>query len=331
MMKKFYIFVICVIATGGLHAQITLTSSNNTPSIGDSFRYMIDLQTTVMIGQGGANQTWDLTGAVQDTAGTLKYVDVSTGAGSSNFPDANILEISAGAESYLSKSSSGLNFEGNYVPSYFQLVYTDKRENLKFPMTYNDVFNETFAGTLQNLQTGQTVERSGTLEIKADGYGDLELPYGTISNVLRVMHVAVYVDTFNGMHLTDYRDTVYTWHNAQTGVNVASYSVNYTNGSKTVAQFNYLQQSDVVTGIKKPELNNGNLSLYPNPSSETVYIKNNGDPTVAGIFDVNGNRLQTVELQQGQNSVNISALNPGVYFLRNTARGHRNATRFVVK
>jgi hypothetical protein len=126
-------------------------------------------------GKEGPNQTWDFS-SLSGASTTFNYVSLNNGTEPSTYPNANLVEITDAGETYFNNPASELSLEGQLVPGVARLINTDKREFLKFPITYNDVFNGTFDGTIENIAINQTFDRGGTIEIKSDGYGDLILP-----------------------------------------------------------------------------------------------------------------------------------------------------------
>jgi hypothetical protein len=68
---------------------------------------------------------------------------------------------------------------------------------------------------------------------------------------------------------------------------------------------------EVATDI---DVNNKDISLYPNPASQTLYFNNLEANTPLEIYDRSGNKVVTTRIDG--NSVNISALQKGIYLVR---------------
>jgi hypothetical protein len=62
------------------------------------------------------------------------------------------------------------------------------------------------------------------------------------------------------------------------------------------------------------DLNNNEISLYPNPASQTLYFNNLEVNTPVEIYDRSGNKVMSSTPRN--NSVNISNLPKGIYFVR---------------
>lgn len=65
------------------------------------------------------------------------------------------------------------------------------------------------------------------------------------------------------------------------------------------------------TGVDELEV--ANSSLFPNPAANNVYLRS--DVTgIVSVFDLLGNQVLIQSIQMGQNTINIEALNNGLYF-----------------
>jgi len=58
------------------------------------------------------------------------------------------------------------------------------------------------------------------------------------------------------------------------------------------------------------------VKVYPNPASETVYIEINGyaGPIIFELYSADGNRVLTTDLPGGNHQIDVSRLNPGLYY-----------------
>jgi len=316
-MKKFSIlsaFFICVLQ---VNAQITLTSSN-IPIVGDSFDYYYQENYPFDVSQSGANQTWDFYSA-SGTLATINIINPSSSMDQSSFPSANLVGTQTVnaiyTESYFSSSSSDLSLEGNFLPGTFRIIYLDKQEYLKFPITYNDSFNETFAGTLEDLSSSLTYDRTGTAVITADGYGDLILPYTTVHNVLKVKLTYDITDTFMGFPFYS-TQVINIWYNMATRFYLASTTEVYSNSVLQSSSASYIDQSDLVLGIDDSSLNVNNILVYPNPASNFFQIKNTSrEILTAKIIDISGRNVKTLTINIGDSQIDSSNLRSGVYLI----------------
>ncbi len=310
-MKKSYLpFLFLLLLSVSAVGQITLTSAANTPQIGDSFTYYGALSPTINVRNNGANQTWDFS-SLTTIYDTVAYDDVANSTEPSSFPNATIVENSAtSTEVFYEISSSELSSWSQKYSNDSRVNYTDKREVLKFPITYNDVFNETYAGTI--FGNGTSLNLTGTISINAAGYGSLITSYGQVDDVLKIEVVSNY--TYTGLP-TNYVDTISLWYNAFTRSFIASTSYGYSDGSLFISSALCITQDDLVTGINAPT-SYVPTSLYPNPASDFVQLKNtsNSSNIEVAFYGVEGALIKTEQTQGAQ--VDISDLKSGIYIVK---------------
>jgi len=72
---------------------------------------------------------------------------------------------------------------------------------------------------------------------------------------------------------------------------------------------------NVVNNTSIWEIDLDRLSIYPNPCYETAIIES-VEETEAQLFDLQGKLLQKFLLRQGRNTISLSNLTKGIYFLR---------------
>ncbi len=331
-MKKTLLTFSCIIALTGLHAQITLNSSTHIPSIGSSYDYYAVSSPSLNISQGGANANWDFSGLAGSLI-TIDYIDPANALDPSSFPLADIVGATtqggATTENYYSTSNSDLTIVGNYQPNVLRVTYTNPRELMKFPITYGNTFSETFSGTNENLAVTSSMDADGTVDIEADGYGNLILPYTTVQNVLRIRVVTNTDLSFMSTPIGTATDTIYMWYNASTKSRIASYTISYLNGILNFTAATYIDQSDLVTGgIGLPEFDYS-YSFYPNPASDFITFNNANDITSVSIYSLDGKAVLSAELT-GQ-KLDISDLEKGMYLLQYATQGKTYTEKLIIE
>ncbi len=315
-MKKTILILLMVISTSCAIAQITITSATQSPQVGQSVNYHFDDDVSkAAIYLTGANQTWDISN-ISGTLTPTEFIDISNSTSPNQFTDANIVSEDSGNEIYLKNSTTSFSQVGLIIPNAATIHYSDPRELVTFPMTYNDVSNESFAGSVTNA-TGQTLTRSGNSLIMADGYGDLVLPYGTVSNVLRVMDVANYTDEINGTVLFNYTDTIVTWYDQNTNLRVATMTIFYVNGTEFVAPTcSYLSEADLL-GLKYSNLDHSPYRLFPNPTENSITIDNpTNDKITIEIYNNLGAYVKSIENLHGTQHLELNDLVTGMYIFK---------------
>jgi len=329
-MRKKFLFMICgALTISAISAQITLTHETSAPRIGDVFNYhSLNVTGNLDVYHGGVNQEWDMSAVEEGFLIEHKYVSVAESTQPLSASNLVCIAEMSGikAETYYTASSTGLVLNKLVMPSVATTSYTDEREFLKFPLAYNQEYNETFAGTITNISAGQTFDVNGTAKIKADGYGKLKLPFGAVNNVLRVKvaYDYTYSMDFFGFPLTvsTLRDTVYLWYNANTRDYIANYSVGYgdtgTGMKKMSATLQYLSSNDLSLSAINAVYNNS-VAIYPNPAQEIINIKGTNEIPDVKIYNVNGVLLR----QEKSSVINISEFANGMYLIEISGKKYK--------
>jgi len=76
------------------------------------------------------------------------------------------------------------------------------------------------------------------------------------------------------------------------------------------------------------DLNQLNISIYPNPTSDIVYIDGNYSQLKVGVFDILGKQLMNKSIT---NTIDISQLEKGVYILQLSDGSKLTAQRIIKK
>lgn len=344
----------------GTHAQITITSSDM-PSVGDTLRVSI-AQGTANVDHtlSGTNYLWDfsaLTPVAQDlykfnaptaipfnflaTYGLLNPTPDSIpflGVIPSNFMD------------YFKNSSSsyrqvGSSFEyaplGNFsVP----ILYSAADHVYDFPLNLNDIdtsnseFSFGISGTFY-LKEWRT--RVNTV----DGWGTLITPFGTFQS-LRLRSVVEARDsisldsTGNNSFVFNRPTTVqYKWLVNGGGVPYLQVDATVTGNTEIVNSVTYrdsMRDNVFQVGILDPQRSNASLTVFPNPTSNMLFVSANmpsGSETVVRVVDVTGRVLLQQHNSNLSNNIvafDCSQLAGGVYFLQLIQNNQILATsRFV--
>ncbi|MEO8086173.1 MAG: T9SS type A sorting domain-containing protein [Bacteroidota bacterium] len=332
-MKKIYssIMIGMFIAMGVSDAQPTMTAANFNPVLGESFTYHSSTPTALIAGAAGANVTWNFASMANQNTVSLTFVTAaSTGYGTS-FPTANIAGMQPGAYEF-DNANSNLLARTGYVFGTLVFPYSDEETIITYPFTFNNTFNDNFAGT---YFAGATYYRTGQTTGIADGYGTLILPWGTITNVLRVRWQETYRDSTSGI-LNYYTSDNYAWFKPGTHYFLCNVSTTIANGTTTTFASTYLDQSSV--GIKPIEPGEIAINLYPNPSSEFLNVKFNVKRTAhihLSVSNVVGQEIYAYDegtIEGDYNKIiNVSVLAEGVYILNVQLDDRIKTTKFLVK
>ena len=89
------------------------------------------------------------------------------------------------------------------------------------------------------------------------------------------------------------------------------------------------REFEAISGISE----NGTtpVSVYPNPTADNVILTIGGDATTVSVYNVMGKLVSTQSVSYGANTVNMSSMPAGVYFLRITNGNEAVGTVKVVR
>ena len=89
---------------------------------------------------------------------------------------------------------------------------------------------------------------------------------------------------------------------------------------------------EIVAGDKIEDITENNISIYPNPANDRLYIEAEAEIEETVVYDIYGKaqNLRTSEPQNLRISINVSELNAGIYFIKiNT--NERNIVKQFIK
>lgn len=99
-----------------------------------------------------------------------------------------------------------------------------------------------------------------------------------------------------------------------------------TNAIYYVIEYNY-----DITGVQQNPVTEIKLQMYPNPSNEKITITNDVDFKEITITSVDGKILKTITSSQKEQTIDISNLKKGIYFLNITTAINQSITKKIVK
>jgi hypothetical protein len=105
------------------------------------------------------------------------------------------------------------------------------------------------------------------------------------------------------------------------GASISGADFTYTGGPNTIFLFStssginlyYIKAVSIPTGISDTQIKQG--KIFPNPATENVSFNSN-EPCKISIYNTAGILMKQQLATPDQNSINISDLNPGLYFVR---------------
>lgn len=303
-------------------AQPTLTAGSANPVPGDVLTFSSCDFTEP--GPAGAGVTWDHSSLSVIGSNTITYITPAASGLASSFPNATVAQDeSSGNYLFYRADASGFADDG-FVVSGITGTCTDPLTLLAYPMDFNGTFtdNSTCSITDGTTTWARTATNSGT----ADAHGDIILPFGTVSNVLRVHTVQDMVDNQYDPPSTVNTDT-YAWY--RPGTHGSVFAVTYIHAM----YFNFPlndSSSTVIDGssIGLDELvrHDIGVELWPNPATdrvEVVYGLDAGHALSIDLLDVTGQVVRHVNRSTRAAGVQreflpIADLPAGAYLVRIT-------------
>ena len=79
---------------------------------------------------------------------------------------------------------------------------------------------------------------------------------------------------------------------------------------------------------------NGNISkfsMYPNPSSDYLFLNTSVKNSIISIFSLNGNLIKSYSVSSGLNKIDISFYIPGMYFVEVINNAGREYKKLIIK
>lgn len=316
MKKLITLSVSSILSISGLFAQ-PVFENTVFPIIGDSVNYIsLSDGQGILPGTTGSNVTWDFSNLnLTGSNFSISYIDPSSTGNSSLFPEANIAKYySANQIEYYKKTNDSLNFYGDATTGVGVRYYHNPRLNLKVPFNFGESFSDDFASNFIN-GNGFSVTRTGTVQSIFDGYGTLVLPNITIPNCIRIK-TARYVHDIQGSTVNNTYDTLFHWY----APNIRDYIIYYYSTTISGTNYSFGNVRNYLDINSISELNNGDnlINIYPNPASETITISlpENASTTDCILVDNAGKEVKRFTISGGENQVDISELESGIYFIQ---------------
>ncbi len=317
------------------HSQLVLTKALYEPVIGDTNRvYILD---TTAYGGGlnaaatGTNHLWNYSQlyAANNATAVSAYVDPSSVPSSSNYPGCTVVQKQGPLNTYyksVATPSTQFEFMG-VTSSSLNMNFTNTAVYMRYPTALGNVVTDNFSGSFTFSISGSA---SGNATITADGSGTLALATTTLTDVLRVK--SVQNTNLNAGFLTGtIKQTIYTYYHASKKFPILTInyqSVGITGQTPSVTAQALGNVDNFVVGIHENHLSTFNYIVYPNPASDNIHVL--VDPAVEPKTIKILNQLgQTVYSGNYSNTVNISGLASGIYFMEVQADKGVARNRFV--
>lgn len=346
-MKKLYtLLLISVLFSGAFKAQtFTLTQSAYEPVVGDFERRKGFDSTSVLNNSAGSNQTWNFTSLTSNTAAVVvnTYTTPSTIPGYTaftSFSGATVGKTDGTVGEFYKSNGTTYEMLGMAPSSSLALSFTNTAIVAQWPVTSTYSVSDVISGSIKvNLIIPTTGPFNGTQNVSSIGTGTLQLPNGITLNNCMLMKSAM-TGTGSVTILTITANATLTstgynyYHSSQkfpvlsivystTSIKTGTAAPNVTNN------VNITVNNDVFAGIT--EINEADIaSFYPNPASNNLFINlNKINSATVEIYNELGQIVLSEKLFQHNNTVDISMLKSGIYFVRTTGDNKYSVRKLI--
>ncbi len=348
-MKKF-LLICSVIFTGVTFGQIIAAGDSLT--LGDSKLYF-RADTTAPLYENviGGNITWDYSGLTMEPGSpseTNTVIAISASSYSADFPNAQYHEdFPTGIQSFFTNNGNDLEIEGFVFSNGgvdYRIVYDD--DNLQLmsrPVSLNDMINDNIEGTAFAPFSGSTAtaDITGTAVTQADGEGTLVIGNNSYPNTIRIKTVenssgTAFFQMVNVGTISVLRKN-YAYYSTSTSdhfplLTVSTISITIPGGA-TVEQKIVWSKDDTgnYLSIGKELKQDLSLNLFPNPADDNLNINTSAGTESIKVFNTIGELVKIINNPKSTETINVSNLSAGVYFVSATVNGQTKTDKLIIK
>jgi hypothetical protein len=217
----------------------------------------------------------------------------------------------------------------------YVLNFSNPKTVISFPLSYNQSFTDTFAGTATFQTGGLTLNtfQTGTINYFVDGYGELVTTTNYLTNTLRLKVETHTIDStvivgFPSSTVSQTNSTSYWWISADYfPVSLAHYGISYdtttANGNTTIQKIAFDNAANVPVRISdKENSRKKEFVVFPNMVDEntTVYCSKSV-PFEIEVIDINGKIISMESIlnagvNQEHKTIDFRNVSSGLYFLK---------------
>lgn len=341
-MKK-VLLVSAVIMGLGANAQTFTAADTLAPGMSTVF-YVMDSSAVTMSGITGSGVTWDystLTGEAGVPSNTDNVVLTSSTGYASTFTNAEYNDdLATFASIFFSNSADSTTIYGYVftVDAYDVVIHhsVNPLKSLTYPISVGSSVSDVTVGDVDvnsGLATGTT---TGTATTTVDGFGTLIVGDDTYTNVIRVKLVenistSITLNPFPPDNGTVTR-TIYSYYQLATdkqpifmhgNIDITSSLLNDNYSSVYYSAFP--EYSSVA------EMNDGDFTVYPNPSNSLVTITTDGTADKLNVFNAAGQIVASFINPAATETIDVASLPAGIYVIQVTKDGVVTQDKLVVE
>ncbi len=218
---------------------------------------------------------------------------------------------------YYTVDDQKIDYLGYWSDSYVAEMncnnYSDPLMELKFALTFNTTYQDSYKSSWWDFVLYDYVYRDGNYKLSANAYGTLILPANTYSDVLMFKTTkTIHETTKIGERTSTYVN--YTWYSQYHRGPLFAINKNY-EGIITQAD---LYKDYIYTGVENQNRNNNfDIQIYPNPVFDISRIEfpNKNDEYSISVYNTLGELVKNEKVYNGNYIINRNDLPSGVYFM----------------
>ncbi len=248
-----------------VNAQPNLTSANSAPVAGNSVTgkhgYAFEFFASNAI--SGANVSWDFSDLSPNQTYQYDIVNPSTTPYANSVSGETVAMSYQGIYDYNAVSTNSWDRIKSYFSASTIYDYTNPFTIIEYPCSYGSTFSDTYE---MEATAADPFTRTGSYTATADGYGTLILPWGTITDVLRIRYHETWTDDYPSFGTLQGEQYICLY--VHPGSPYVLLSVYEDTGSYT--SFNYMQP--LGTSLPNDLAQDVTFNIYPNPANSFVTI-----------------------------------------------------------
>ena len=312
-MKTSLTSLVVLIVTISSSAQITLTQFHSF-DIGTSETSTRIETPGIDLSMDGENQVWEaskLSGSYTYTH-MESYITPNETSFSEKFPESNVASATPfNSFKFYEETQTELKQLGAGDEGFSTTTFSDPKTILQFPMEFGDSFVDEFEFIITYDEGYSPWTGLGTIEVTADAYGDLNLPYGTIENTIRVKTVETGIESNEDYGDIPFSNTFYSWYDLEYGSQIAVYE-EIDGGFSPQIIFMYISEKDYTAIKEQGEISA--LTVYPNPVSDSFQISGAESGSDYKLINQQGQEVLSGTLS-GEERIYTTEFSTGIYFL----------------
>ncbi|MFK7755701.1 MAG: T9SS type A sorting domain-containing protein [Flavobacteriales bacterium] len=311
-MKKYLLSLLSLPISICLFCQITLTRDNSYPIPGDSLTYneLVNFSPITISDENGS--MWDYSELLFFSNDYPVNV-ITPPADIAGFESSTIAYLDQYDVIYKEVTLEKASLWGFASPQ-DNTIYSDPIDELRFPMSLESEFEDTFISTRYDLGGEEEGTQIGSATIQARAEGMLILPNGIEVQTLKITSESTWRNPETQQILYTLR--VDTWFDGITRAYLAQSSHFEFSSGNDLDFFTYLSAEDYsYLNVKEEDVIA--FDVYPNPCLDHFSINLiNGSIGEYHIFSASGCLIKSGILSNKESSISTSDLTKGIYYIQ---------------